>query len=116
MNAVNRLVRLILFTALSDKVEKITFRLHEPQSQTGLRVTLSNNTNKRELPGMYWGLLQPIAVVLCNYASLPYYAKGYVTGIVTTERPSSAWFLESHDLQKELLLSMTQHESNGQRG
>jgi hypothetical protein len=105
---VEKLVRLLLFQCLTDyKSEQIEFRLEDATARTGLRVTSCLQGAKTELYPMHGCLLSPIVVVLCNYASLSYCAKGHVTGKITTRRPTSAWNLESDDLRKGFVLSKT---------
>lgn len=50
-------------------------------------------------------LFKPIVVMLCNCASVPYYAKGHVKGQIVTKNPDSTWLFESTDLQKCVVLS-----------
>jgi len=104
---VPRLVRLILMQAIFDSAEQIRFCLEDESLKEGLRVSLLGHGAKTDLGPMHGCLYSGILVVLCNHAAVSYYAKGRVTGLITTGRPDSVWLLEADDLRKGLVLSRT---------
>jgi hypothetical protein len=104
---VPRLVQLILHQAVLDGADRIEFRLASESSEAGFQVTVRVGANESKLPPSAGSLFAPCMVVLCNHASVPYYAKGRVTGKLRTVNPASEWTLDSDDLQQQLSLSKT---------
>ncbi len=105
LSPVPRLVHLILQQAVLDGADQIEFRLVSESSETGFQVAVRTVTGESKLAPSPGSLFSPCMVVLCNHASVPYYAKGCVTGKITTVNPASEWRLESDDLEQRVLLS-----------
>jgi len=106
LRPVAQMVHLILQQAVLDGADRIEFRLVDESSNAGFQVVVRTQVTERNLPlapGSFFSLI----IVLCNHASVPYYAKGRVTGKMKTENPASEWVLESDDLRQRLLLSKT---------
>jgi hypothetical protein len=102
-----RFVNLILQMALCDGAERIEFSLVDPDSETGFHIRYSGKSLNYEVAPAPALLFGPAVVVLCNYASVPYYAAGKVEGKIHTKRPDSRWVLQSDDLKKHVSLSKT---------
>jgi hypothetical protein len=106
-DATQRIVALIIKTALSAGAETIEFSLTEPSSRTGFRIRYSRKSVYSEMapsPSHFFG---PLVVVLCYHASVPYRAAGRVEGALRTRRPDSSWLLSSDDLKQKVLLTKT---------
>ena len=104
---VPKLVSVILHQAISNSADKVEFSLTGCSPKMEFRVSCSCKGKSHDLttpPGM---LFDPVIVTLCNYASIPYYAKGPVKGRIETTSPDSVWLLESVDLKRSVVLSKT---------
>ncbi len=104
---VARLIRLILQQAVLDEAHQIEFWLEDESSETGFQVAVRTGSGESRLAPSSGTLFSPCIVVLCNYAAVPYYTKGHVTGTIKTINPTSRWTLESDDLHQRILLSKT---------
>ena len=104
---VPRFVNLILLHAIWDDAEKIEFLLLNATSETGLRMSYTIKGTKVDMTPAPGSLFRPAVDVLCNYASIAYYAKSPSRGEIRTMRPDSHWLLESDDLENHVLLSKT---------
>jgi hypothetical protein len=102
-----RFVSVILQQALHDGAERIEFSLEDPSSEKGFRIKYSGKELNYEIVPAASSLFDPAVVVLCNCASVPYYASGTVRGILQTKQPDSRWRLESDNLKKHVSLSRT---------
>jgi hypothetical protein len=104
---VQRLVRLILRQAVLDGADRIEFRLTSESSEVAFQMTVRTGGGETNLSPCPGSLFSPCMVVICNHASVPYYAKGRVNGSIRTVNPTSKWRLESDDLAQRVLLSKT---------
>ncbi len=107
LQPVQRFVNLVLFQAVCDHAESVEFSLADASSETGFRISYASKGTRVEMHPAPGHLFSPFVVVLCNYASIAYYAKGPVKGSLQTRRPDSRWIFESDDLRKHVLLSKT---------
>jgi hypothetical protein len=102
---VPRLVSLILQQAILDSADRIEFSLTGCSPKTQFCVSCSCNGKVHYFAPSPGELFEPVIVTLCNYASVPYYAKRPVKGRIETTSPDSSWFFESEDLKKSVVLS-----------
>jgi hypothetical protein len=102
-----RYISLVLHQALNDGAETVEFSLEDPSSEKGFRIRYSRKDLDYEMLPTSARLFDAAVVVLCNWASVPYYATGTVQGILQTKHPSSWWRLESDNLKKHVTLSRT---------
>ncbi len=104
---VSRFVNLILQQAILDAAERIEFSLTGCSPKVEFRISCSYNGKTHDVAPPPSQLFDPVIVILCNYVSVPYYAKGPVKGRLETKNPTSSWLLESEDLKKSVVLSKT---------
>jgi len=102
-----RFVGLILMQALRDGADRIELSLINASSKTGLQIKCSGKSGSFDMTPAASLLFDPAVVVLCNYASIPYYATGHVEGKLHTKRPESHWLLVSDNLKQHVVLSKT---------
>lgn len=102
--AVPRLIRLVLLCGVDDRADEIVFISIDANAEEGMRIIFVIDGAEKPLVPMHGSIFSGVVVVLCNHASVSYFAKGRVRGEVTTTRPASAWLLESDDLQKRIRL------------
>ncbi len=107
LQPVPRFVSLVIRQALDDGAQTIEFSLEDSFSDKGLRIKYSGKVPNYEMAPMPGILFDPAVVVLCNYASVPYYAAGSVQGTLHTSQPDSRWRLESDNLRKHVVLEKT---------
>jgi hypothetical protein len=100
LQPVPRLVNLILYQAVSNAAVKIDFSL--TQSPGGFRISYLSKGTTHDIASPAKELYEPCILVLCNYASVPYYKKGLVRGRLETTNPD--WLLESQDLKQHVTL------------
>jgi hypothetical protein len=98
---------MVLQQALGDGAQRIEFSLVEPASEKGVRIRYSGKLPHCEMEPMPANLFDPVVVVLCNYASISYYALGRVQGTLHTRLPDSSWRVESDNLKKHVVLQRT---------
>ena len=101
------LVKLILQTAILDSADRIEFSLTGCSPEAEFRVSCLSKGKIHDFMPPPSHLFDPVIVTLCNYASVPYYAKGPVKGRLETKSPDSSWRFESEDLKKSVVLSKT---------
>jgi hypothetical protein len=102
-----KFVGMILLQMIRDSAEGVEFFLVDslPEAKFQISCSIKNRTYYMSPPPRH--LFEPVVVALCNYASVPYYAKGWVKGRIETTNPASSWLLQSEDLRKHVVLSKT---------
>jgi len=109
-----RYVGLLLHQLINASAERAELSLEESPPEAGFQIHFSVQGDRRYMAPPPRHLYKPVVNILCNYASVPYYAKGLVEGEFETAHPASSWLLQSKDLQKCLVLSRTQQIKAGQ--
>lgn len=104
LQPVPRFVSLVIRQALDDGAQRIEFSVEDPSSDKGFRIRYSGKVSNHEMVPVPGSLFDPVVVVLCNYASVPYYAAGSVQGTLHTSQPDSRWRLESNNLKQHVVL------------
>jgi hypothetical protein len=102
-----RFVAAILRQIVLDSADRVEFSLTDSLPEATFHISGSMKGRKFEMQPPPCHLFEPVVVVLCNHASVPYYAKGTVEGKIETTNPASSWLLRSEDLRKYVVLSKT---------
>jgi len=102
-----RFVCMILLQMVRDSAERVEFSLVDSLPEAGFHISCSIKGRMYDMSPPPSHLFKPVVVALCNYASVPYYAKGTVEGKIETTNPASSWLLQSEDLRKHVVLSKT---------
>jgi hypothetical protein len=102
-----RFVGLVLRQMIGDSAERVEFSLEDSLPEARFHISCSINGRVFYMSPPPSHLFEPVVVILCNYASVPYYAKGAVEGKIETTNPGSSWLLQSDNLRKHVVLSKT---------
>jgi hypothetical protein len=105
--SIPRFIGVILRQAIRDSYERVELSLVESLPEATFHISCSVKGRKYDMSPPPRHLFEPVVVALCNYASVPYYAKGSVEGKIETVNPASSWLLQSEDLRKHVVLSKT---------
>jgi hypothetical protein len=97
----------VLSQMLRDSAERVEFSLEDSVPEARFQIWCSIKGQPYSMMPPPRHLFEPVVVALCNYASVPYYAKQSVQGRIETTNPASSWLLQSDDLQKRVVLSKT---------
>ena len=100
-----KFVAVILRQMVHDSADKVEFSLADslPEATFHISGSIKGRMFVMQPPPRH--LFEPVVVVLCNHASVPYYTKGTVEGKIETTNPVSSWLLQSEDLRKHVVLS-----------
>jgi hypothetical protein len=104
---VEKLLGVILHQMIRDSVGRVEFSLDDSLPEARFQIWFSIQGQPYHMMPPPRHLFEPVVVVLCNHASVPYYAKGAVKGKIETRNPASSWLLHSKDLRKHVVLSKT---------
>jgi hypothetical protein len=102
-----KFVGVILRQMVRDSAERVEFSLADSSPEARFHISCSIKGRTYDMSPPPRRLFEPVVVALCNYASVPYYAKGTVEGKIETTNPASSWLLQSEDLRKHVVLSKT---------
>jgi hypothetical protein len=102
-----RFVGVILRQMIRDSAERVELSLEDSLPQARFQIWCSIQGQPYHMMPPPSHLFEPVVVILCNYASVPYCAKGAVEGKIETTNPASSWLLKSDNLQKHVVLSKT---------
>ena len=105
--SIPRFIGVILRQAVRDSAERVEFSLVDSLPEARFHISYSIKDRMYDVSPPPRHLFEPVVVTLCNYASVPYYAKGSVKGKIETTNPDSSWLLQSEDLRKHVVLSKT---------
>jgi hypothetical protein len=102
-----KFICVILDQMLRDSAERVELSLEDSLPEARFQIWCSIQGHPYQMMPPPRHLFEPVVVILCNYASVPYYAKGAVEGKIETTNPASSWLLQSDNLRKYVVLSKT---------
>ena len=104
---VEKFLAVIVAQMVRDSAERVEFSLEDSLPEARFQIWFSIQGHPYHMTPPPSHLFEPVVVILCNHASVPYYAKGAVEGRIETTNPASSWLLQSDNLRKHVVLSKT---------